>query len=211
VASRLAVDTIVDAVVLGDARGPFAPDSAITEGGTLLRNAVHTANGRILEAARALPDYAGMGTTVVAALARGPLLSVVHVGDSRLYLHDGERLRQLTTDDSWMASMLASDPEADPLALQRHPLRNALTNVVGSRAEVHVHLLELPLCGDEVLLLTTDGVHGALDAARLETIVTEARRGALERLAGDVVAAALDRGSRDNCTAIVARCETSPA
>jgi protein phosphatase len=204
VASRLAADTVVDVVRRGTSSGPFAPDSSVSEGGTLLRNAIHAANRCVLDAARDLADYAGMGTTIVAALARGRTLSVAHVGDSRFYLHDGERLRQMTADDSWIASVLAADPTADPVLLQQHPLRNALTNVVGSRAEVHVHLLELPLSGRDIALLTTDGVHGVLDLERLERAVTDGARRGLDRLPGDLVTGALDRGSRDNCTAVVA-------
>ena len=48
-------------------------------------------------------------------------LSVAHVGDSRLYLLAGGALRQVTQDDSWMASMLAHDPNADPLLLRASP------------------------------------------------------------------------------------------
>jgi serine/threonine protein phosphatase PrpC len=69
---------------------------------------------------------------------------------------------------------------------------------------VHVHLLELPLSGRDIALLTTDGVHGVLDLERLERAVTDGARRGLDRLPGDLVTGALDRGSRDNCTAVVA-------
>ena len=91
------------------------------------------ANIQIREAAVASDDCAGMGTTIVAARVDEGRLSVAHVGDSRLYLAAERRLRQVTQDDSWMVSMLAHDPDVDPLALEHHPMRNALTNVVGAR------------------------------------------------------------------------------
>src|SRR5205823_15048699 len=113
-------------------------------------------------------DCAGMGATIAAARVSGGRLSVAHVADSRLYLVAGRRLRQITTDDSWVASMLAHDPDADPLLLEHHPMRNALTNVVGARARTEVHVVEETLAGDELLLLSTDGVHGVLDSQRIE-------------------------------------------
>ena len=58
-------------------------------------------------------------------------------------LADG-RLRQLTGDDSWMATMMANDPRADPLCCEHHPMRHVLTNVVGSR-RADVHVVEEPL------------------------------------------------------------------
>ena len=44
-------------------------------------------------------------------------------------------------------------------------MRNALTNVVGARARTEVHVAEETLAGGELLLLSTDGVHGVLDDA----------------------------------------------
>jgi len=55
---------------------------------------------QIREAAIASHDYAGMGTTIVAARVTDGRLSVAHVGDSRLYLFAAGSLRQVTQDDS---------------------------------------------------------------------------------------------------------------
>jgi PPM family protein phosphatase len=144
-----------------------------------------------------------MGTTIVAARAAGGRLSVAHVGDSRLYLLTGSALRQVTQDDSWMASMLADDPSADPLLLEHHPLRNALTNVVGASSRTEVHVVEQRLTGGELLLLSTDGVHGMLDDGRIERLMRDDEEP--RAIAHAVIGAALKRGSRDNCTAVVAR------
>jgi protein phosphatase len=194
VASRIAVDTVVDYV---QSVGGFVPDAA-----SLLRNAVQVANHRVLEAAAAAAEYAGMGTTLVAAIVSKGRLSVAHVGDSRLYLFDGGRMRLLTRDDSWMANVLLDDPDADPLLLEHHPLRGALTNVVGAQMATEIHVMEERLEGGELLALMTDGVHGVLDNRRIERVLDHA---SVETAAADLVAAALTRGSRDNCTAIVAQ------
>src|SRR5204862_525270 len=106
---------------------------SLSEAGYIVRTAIHLANMQILEAAGTAEKYAGMGTTIVAALVIGDQLAVGHVGDSRLYILTDGHLRQLTHDDSWMASVLIEDPDADPSLLQNHPMRNALTNAVGAR------------------------------------------------------------------------------
>jgi protein phosphatase len=171
--------------------------------GNLLRTAIHLAHVRIREAAVASHDRAGMGTTIVAARVAGGRLSVAYAGDSRLYLLTGRELRQVTRDDSWMASMFAHDPDADPLLMEHHPMRNALTNVVGARSRTEVHVVEEPLAGGELLLLSTDGVHGALDGQRIEQVLRAEEEP--QAIAHAMVNAALTRGSRDNCTAVVAR------
>jgi PPM family protein phosphatase len=225
VAARLAVDAVVDFVrvrgqsrvgagsewgqtrvgVGSDPEWPFGFDQTLSDGGNLLRTAILLANVQIHEAAISSDDYAGMGTTIVAARVADGRLSVAHVGDSRLYLVADRRLRQVTLDDSWMASMLAHNPDADPLLLQHHPMRNALTNVVGARTRTEVHVVEQPLAGGELLLLTTDGVHGVLDERRIEGMMLDEEEP--RAIAQGVIKAALTRGSRDNCTAVVARYE----
>jgi protein phosphatase len=205
VAARLAVDTVVEVVKEWRAGSlhPFGVDHTLSDEGNLLRTAILLANAQILERATTSEHYAGMGTTVVVTRVSGGRLAVAHVGDSRLYLFDGRTLRQVTRDDSWVATVLATDPKADPLLLQHHPMRNALTNVVGARTRTEVHVVEEALAGGELLLLTTDGVHGVLDDERLERLMREEENP--RELAERVVSAALTRGSRDNCTAIVAR------
>jgi len=180
---------------------PFGFDPSLSRAGNLLRTAIQVANIQILEAAVASEEYAGMGTTIVAALVEGPTLSVAHVGDSRLYLFAGDRLRQLTSDDSWLASVLAQDPSVDPAMLQNHPMRNALTSAVGARGGADVHVVEETLRGGELIAMTTDGVHGALDDMGIQRLL--AGGGDPAALATDLVRSALARGSRDNCTAIV--------
>jgi PPM family protein phosphatase len=225
VAARLAVDIVVEIVRDraakvaaqrpphgGDADAepleteepwPFGYDATLSADGNLLRTAIHLANVQILETAMADGRYAGMGTTIVAARVTNGVLSVAHVGDSRLYLLSGGRLRPLTLDDSWMATMLAHDPQADPLLLQHHPMRNALTNVVGARPATDVHVVEVPLAGGEVLVLTTDGVHGAVDDHRMAELLQ--REDDLREMGKAIITSALARGSRDNCTAVIAR------
>src|SRR4051794_11384513 len=140
VAARLAVDAVVAYVAEhdgcpadDDSAWPLGYDPALSADGNLLRTAIHLANLQILEAAFGSADYAGMGTTIVAARVTARGLTVAHVGDSRLYVMANRRLRLLTEDDSWVAAMLARDPDLDPQTLAHHPLRNVLTNVVGTR------------------------------------------------------------------------------
>ncbi len=209
VAARMAVDAVTDyvrvAILEGTTRDdrmswPFGFEPSLSPAGNLLRTAVLIAHLQILDAAMSVDRYSGMGTTIVVTLVSDGRLSVAHVGDSRLYLF-GPRLRQLTRDDSWMARVLAADSRADRLLLQHHPMRNALTNVVGVGVRTDVHVIEEELRGGARMVLTTDGVHGALDDGRVEQLLGE---GDVQAASRNLVAAALAHGSRDNCTAVVA-------
>jgi len=182
---------------------PFGYDPSLSGNGNLLRTAIHLAGVQILEAAISTNQYSGMGTTVVAARVVGDRVSVAYAGDSRLYLLSRGHLRQVTRDDTWLASVLAEDPSADRDVLEDHPMRHALTNVVGAMKRTTVHVVEEAIDAGDMLLLSSDGVHGVLDDWRLEQILLEDDDP--RAIAENVVRAALTRGSHDNCTAVVAR------
>lgn len=207
VAASLAVETVLSSIRTAtiESEWPFGFNQAISVTGNLLGSAIHAANKQIFDLASATPDYSGMGTTVVAVVERGGMLSIAHAGDSRLYVLQGDVLRQMTDDDSWIAAVMSRDPDADPAALKQHPMRHALTNVVGSRAAMTVNLKEIALEAGERFLLTSDGVHGAIEHHQLTDLMRQG--GALEATAKSLIDAALAAGSRDNVTAIVGEYE----
>jgi protein phosphatase len=203
VAAHVAIDAMLDLLRHPPSDWTHGYDPAISPAANLLRTSVHFANDIVLQTAGTSDSYAGMGTTIVAALVVGDRLAVAHVGDSRLYLLSHGRLRQLTQDDTWMSAVMTANPKVDPAEYRHHPLRHALTNVVGAYPTTVVHVEERPLADGDLLVLTTDGVHGVLDGRRLEEMLLGGDPP--DRAASELVKAALCRGSRDNCTAVVAR------
>src|SRR5262249_35724284 len=125
VASRVAVDTI-DRFFSGRRQTdpavtwPFGFHPTLSQDGNRLRTSIKLANRAVYTAAAAGGlAYAGMGTTVAAAVvaAEPARVTYAHVGDSRVYLLRGDDIEQLTRDDSlanslWTAAeSLASELE----------------------------------------------------------------------------------------------------
>lgn len=164
-----------------------------------LRTALHLANRRVFRAAESHDDYTGMGTTVVAVLVDGAKAAIGHVGDSRIYHWSGGTLTPMTRDDSWAAALIAQGISTEDLA--RHPMRHVLTNVVGARDQVEVHVRDVAVQPGDRLLLCSDGLYEPLSNARLADVL--AREGAVEDAAARLVREALERGTRDNVTALV--------
>lgn len=209
VASQLAIEAVTAFIRRSaedtDFSWPYGIDRTLSIDGNRLRTAIHLANRRIFRAAESNDDYTGMGTTIVGVLVNGLRISVGHVGDSRLYLLEQGPLEQLTDDDSWAATILARDLRLGPAEIAVHPMRNVLTNALGSREFVDIHLSERDLTGAACLLLTSDGLHGSLDTAAITALLTSTPD--VEAAARGLVSAALERGSRDNVTALVVRCD----
>jgi serine/threonine protein phosphatase PrpC len=209
VASRLAIEAtagfIKRSALDTDFSWPYGLDGNLSFDGNRLRTAIHLANRRVFRAAENNDDYSGMGTTIVGLLVNGSKIAIGHVGDSRLYLFRHGTLEQLTQDDSWAATILAHDPKARTTDLSHHPMRNVLTNALGARDQVDVHLTERELQSGDIMLLCSDGLHGVLDAEALKQILQA--HPDVEDAARELVETALDTGSRDNVTALVVRYE----
>ena len=209
VAARLAIDAIQEFIEQSrgssDLTWPFGLDRTISLDANRLRNAVCLANGRVLDASEARAEYTGMGTTVVAALAGKDRLVFVSVGDSRVYLWQRGSVQQLTQDDSWVATVLAREPGLSETALAQHPMRHVLTSVIGARADTEPDVEERPFeCGD-VVLLCSDGLHGAVPPDEIGVMLGSGRP--IGETAEALVERAIARGASDNVTAVVIRRE----
>lgn len=207
VASKMAVETVRSFLEASrgdhDLTWPFGFDPALSMNANRLVTAVRLANRKVFQAGEDKPDLAGMGTTIVVALVDGATLTFCGVGDSRIYLLSGSELQQITHDDSWVATVLARDPEFDPTQLAHHPMRHVLTNVLGAREDTDVEIGERPLAAGEQLLLCSDGLYGGLDDASMQILLSGP--GQLEELGERLVSTSLERGGTDNITAVLVR------
>jgi serine/threonine protein phosphatase PrpC len=193
-ASRMAVETVVERVLFAQRR-----DSQV------LLSAVEEANRRVIEASQSDPTLEGMGTTLVAALETGGEIAIASVGDSRAYLLDDSGLRVITEDQTWVNEVgrpLGLDEES----LKHHPMRHVLTMAIGASATLSVNFYTVPLRTGGLLLICSDGLHGVIDAVKIEGILREARNGVtLEQSCRRLIDAAKQAGGPDNVTAVLIR------
>ena len=206
IASRLALDSVLQFVrrsaASQDFTWPFGVNPTLSLTANRLVTAVKFASRQVFTESAARPNYQGMGTTLIAALAEGARLTFASVGDSRIYeMHDG-RLRRLSRDDSWVA-MLSEQSGSDESAYRDHPMRNLLTNVVGAGPDMDVAVTEIDLRDDQTILLCTDGLHGAVPDESIASILREHHD--MAEAAELLVQTALDRDGRDNITLLLAR------
>jgi PPM family protein phosphatase len=193
VASSLAVEAI----------GEFLADGTPASL-NVLDEALRLANDHILTVAGEKPDYTGMGTTVAVVYLRDGEAVYAHAGDSRVYLWHKGQIRQLTRDDSWVAAAMNGISD-DARELEQHPMRHVLTKVVGLRPELQPSVAECPFVAGDVMLLCSDGVHGAVSEEKLGQLL--ASRTPIATVAESVVREALAHGATDNVTAVVIRRE----
>jgi serine/threonine protein phosphatase PrpC len=209
VAAHLAIDAITEFVMHSrnarDLTWPYGLDPELSLDGNRLRNAIHLANNRVIDAAESRSDYAGMGTTVVAAIVNDGRLVFVGVGDSRVYVSHEGTMQQLTQDDSWVATVLAREPGVSETALAQHPMRHVLTNVVGGRSDAEPEVAEHTFLSGDVLLLCSDGLHGSLTLDDIAEVLRSG--GSCELMTASLIERALANGATDNVTAVVVQAD----
>jgi serine/threonine protein phosphatase PrpC len=205
VASRMAVDTIV-AHCREAAANPALPlegekIAGVSMVSNRLASAVRLANKAVHETAEK-NGAEQMGATLEAVRFADDRMSLVHVGDSRVYRLRGNQLQQLTQDHSFVAEQLRLGRMTAEEA-ETSKLRNVLVRALGIDPEVELDVSdELAMAGDTILLCS-DGLTRDLSDAQLAAVLAENQDP--EKTAHKLVDLAKQAGGGDNITAIVVR------
>jgi protein phosphatase len=178
--------------------GPY--DTSVSASTNRLASAIHTANEVVYRKSWSRPDYAGMGTTVVAALLCEEILAIAHVGDSRLYLVRNGTIRALTRDHSWVAEQILKGFITEEEA-QCSPRRNIVTKALGVGSNIDVELTEVPVKSGDMLLLCSDGLTRAVHQNDILRILSESEN--LSTMPDRLILMANEAGGDDNTTVVV--------
>ena len=190
VASRLACEALLSAMVEGDPSGDA------------LSTAFAAADHAVLEAGRTDTVLSGMGTTLSAIWFGDPgvaeAVRFAHVGDSRIYILRATGFEQITLDDTtamdWVRQGQMSLAEA-----KRSFYWHMLTQSLGGHTPIRPQIGEVDLATADAVLLCSDGLTEMVGDAEIEEILA----GPSGTPADDLVAAALSNGGADNVTVIL--------
>jgi protein phosphatase len=177
-----------------------------TDAATLLRRAVAEAHHQLQAGVGREPTHAGMATTLVAALARHGQVTLAHIGDSRAYLWRHGRLRLLTTDHTFVQTLVDAD-RLTPEEARRHPYRSVVLKSVNAQEEPHPDVFQVRASPGDRLLLCSDGLTDFVDQRVVAALLPH---GHPDDAARALVDAALAAGGRDNVTCVVSDIDDGP-
>lgn len=212
-ASGLAVETIAGAMQArwtqrnAEPAGSIALDEARIV--VAMTASLEAASARIKLAAREEPIYARMGTTAtLAAMVHGALVCA-QIGDSRAYVLRGDRLAQITEDQT-MVAFLRKTGAVPPEQIASIVGPNVILQALGSSTRLEVAITRTPLARGDVVLVCSDGLFGVVDDAEIAHLLrsSETLAQACERL----VARANENGGPDNisCAAFAPASDALP-
>jgi len=210
VASNLAMETIVSFYKehMNDAAetsGLFENyDPAFTFEANLLRQAAFMANRAILKRASDDDGCVGMGSTVTGMVFQGTTVSVMNVGDSRLYMLRNGRIEQISRDHTLAEDQVERGIMSREEARESQ-LKHVLSSVIGVDPRVRVHLDVVTAMPGDIFLLCTDGLTAVMNEDEILEMVLSGKPCAetLDRLLAEVDR----RGSPDNTTLALVVCK----
>lgn len=165
-----------------------------------LEQAVTAANSRLGQLIANDPAVEGMGTTLEAMLWDGSKIAFAHLGDSRAYrLRDGA-LEQISTDHTFVQS-LVDEGKISRDEARVHPHRSLLLRALLGRDdnEADYNWLQ-PMLGDRYLLCS-DGLSDMVGDNVIEMALSAET---IDLAATELVRLALEAGGYDNVTVVIA-------
>ncbi len=198
VASQLAVDITYEDLTRGE-----APQSRDELARRLVR-AIEDAGIRIYNEARADRSRRGMGTTATIAALLDSRLFFAQVGDSRGYVLRGDRLVQVTRDQSLVNQLIEAGQLTEEEA-ETFEHNNIILQALGTAETVQVDLTYVDLRRGDTVMVCSDGLSGMIKADEIREVLLSVRD-PLEACKTLTDRANL-AGGHDNVTVIVAVCD----
>lgn len=192
-ASRYAVNTVKESIAASDEKNPVK----------LIEEAIQLANEGIRKEAAEHEEMYGMGTTIVVTTIVDSYAYTANVGDSRLYLDDGE-FRQITKDHSLVEEMVRLGEISEEDA-RIHPDKHIITRALGAAPEVEVDFFDYPVTSDSMLLMCSDGLTNMVQDHEIASVLD--RSGTLEEKTKTLIDTANDNGGKDNIAVILIKPE----
>ena len=169
-----------------------------------LAQAVQRADEEIIQHSSKKAEALPMGTTIAALRLRGNEYEVCWVGDSRVYMWNGN-LKQLSQDHSYVQELIQQGAITHEQA-RTHPHRNVVTQALGvtDPQSLRVETIRGTLGTGMQILLCSDGLTEEVDDGQIATVLARSDLSAQECV-DHLILAALDGGGSDNVTVILVR------
>lgn len=196
-ASQTAVDTMFSELCRLD------ENTGLEQMVARIAKSLSAANKRIFNLAKRDASRIGMGTTCsLAAIFNGALLAA-QVGDSRVYVIRGDRIVQVTKDQSLLNQLLDTG-QIEEKDIPNFQHSNVILQALGVVEQVNPVFTMVELARDDVVLVCSDGLTGPLaDQTILETV--KAFPDDLVELCKCLTNKANEAGGPDNITVLAAQ------
>lgn len=166
----------------------------------ILTLAIRLADNKIQRAQQLYPKHGGMGATFAGIVIRNGEFACANIGDTRIYRKRGQTWDCFSEDHTREKKLLKQGVPAKQAAMER----GVITQAVGygdDQMDPHYH--KLPIYGDEIFLIVSDGVHGRLTDEELFALIDE--KDSAETIARKIMDAVKAKELDDDATVTVVK------
>ena len=164
----------------------------------LIKSSMEYANMVVYEKSKEDQELEAMGTTLEVCLIYNNRAYIGHVGDSRIYRIRKEFMRKLTTDHSYVET-LVKDGTITKEEAMHHPKKNMLTKALGCTPFVEADVTVKGFIKDDIILICSDGLTNMIPEDEIYDIIKDN----VEEAPAKLIEKANENGGYDNITAIV--------
>lgn len=164
----------------------------------LISDSIEYANLMVYERSKENEELHDMGTTLDVCLIYNNKAFIGHVGDSRVYRIRKNIMRKLTTDHSYVET-LVKDGKISKEEAYTHPKKNMLMKAIGGKGLIEPDVMCRGFLKDDIIFMCSDGLTNMLKDDKIyETLLENS-----ENPAAALINAANREGGVDNITVII--------
>jgi len=204
IASAIAVTSTYEQIRKGLQQikpGQTDADTGLSDESMLVKKSIIDANSKIYSTATNESSCQGMGTTIVIALLHDNIMTVAHVGDSRMYRVRGNNFEQITRDHSLIQELIDRGFYTPEEAAENTP-KNLVTRALGIENKVEVDVIEEVISPGDIYLLCSDGLNDMVEDEEIHLTLSKYSAN-LVQAAEELVQKANANGGKDNTSIIL--------
>ncbi|MFQ6113645.1 MAG: PP2C family protein-serine/threonine phosphatase [bacterium] len=199
VASQSALGTIKNMALNVKQNAKTLHDDSIS----FLKNLISAGNTVIYNESKRKQQQ--MASTIAIMVIEDDYAILGHVGDSRIYVHRGRNLIQLTRDHSRLQALI----DSSSLKLTNeidYQDRHIITKALGVEPSVEPDIQKVILKNNDIFILCTDGIYTHNSNSEILDNISRNRHD-LKKACEEFKDKCYQKGAKDNLTAIVLRIE----
>lgn len=168
----------------------------------LIKDAMNYANKIVYKKSRENEELEQMGTTLEICIMFGNKIYLGHIGDSRIYRIRKNIIRRITTDHSYVETLVKDGTITREEAFY-HPRKNMLMKALGCSENIEPDITAKGFLPGDIILMCSDGLTNMLREEEIYNIINNN----LEEACDKLIEKANALGGYDNISVIIVKKE----
>ena len=195
VASKLACKAASNYIIENfDVRKQYVKEEVME----IIKKAMNYANSIVHERSKQVEELEQMGTTLEICLIYCNRAFIGHIGDSRIYRIRQNIMRKITTDHSYVQTLVKDGTITKEEAIH-HPKKNMLMKALGCEETIEPDVMVKGFNPKDIILICSDGLTNMIAEQEIYNIVVDD----IEEACDNLIKKSKELGGNDNITVII--------